>query len=74
MANAFNEYGVETEAFKEALYDVLNPLGDTIVRLLDAGYSIPDIHYALMKHIGFIMSTEQITRTLKKRSEKRASS
>jgi hypothetical protein len=74
MPDAFNEHGIETEDFRDILYDVLDPLNDTIVKLLDAGYSISDVHYAMSQHIGHILTREKGIRWVRNRQAKRASS
>lgn len=63
----YNEYGVETPEFREAVSPILDPMRDKIVALMDAGYSAAAIHYSLSSNIQLILSSENIRRALEKR-------
>ena len=71
MTKARNEHDIETPEFQAILAPVLDPLHDQIVVMLDAGYTSADISYALTEHIHFILSSERLSRTLKRRKAAR---
>lgn len=70
MPKGYNEYGVMTPEFIEAMAPIHQAIHDHVGSLMDQGYSAADIHYAIASGTNVALAREGARRTMERRMKK----